>query len=298
MDSVRLMLWCPTCMIGLQLPVFAARSLDLFAEHDLQVEFVDMVPARDTSLAALSVRVDAVADGAADFAVTAIPYLLAANARRSVSARFVMSFHQRSPIAAVVREDAPVVELDDLAGAKTAHHGLDWFVKDYEAALREVGLDEPKMVDTPYGGAYGAHALARRQIDVVPTWVDTLPILQATALCEVRAIPLDIDVLTTGLLAADRIPADIVARMCAALRAGLNAQRTTPDTGIAEYVRQFPDIPVAQAQLGWTTHAEYAADRFRADISNEALWERTINYTAATHGIRPPALEDVYRVIP
>lgn len=61
------------------------------------------------------------AAGHADFALTSVVYLLAAQteAAGSLPVRFVATAHQRSPIAGVVREDCGMRTPEDLAGART-----------------------------------------------------------------------------------------------------------------------------------------------------------------------------------
>ena len=97
MRRVRLMTWCPDSVGGMHLPAFAAAEAGLFAERGIEVEFVRASSAPE-----------AVAAGEADFGLTAAVHVLTAQsrARDRLPVRFVAAFHQRNPIAAVVRDDS------------------------------------------------------------------------------------------------------------------------------------------------------------------------------------------------
>ena len=122
MRPVRLMTWCPSSVSGMHLPAFAAAEGGLFDDRELDVEFVPAARPPDYSLSGFTARVKAVASGHADFALTSVVYLLAAQteAAGSLPVRFVATAHQRNPIAGVVREDCGMRTPEDLAGARTA----------------------------------------------------------------------------------------------------------------------------------------------------------------------------------
>src|SRR5215207_10007122 len=126
MRRVRVMTWCPDSVGGMHLPAFAASEAGLFAERGLEVEFV-----RASSAA------EAIAAGDADFGLTAAVHVLTAQSRAQdrLPVRFVAAFHQRNPIAAVVRADSGRRTPDDLAGARASRWGSPWFTAEYAGAL-------------------------------------------------------------------------------------------------------------------------------------------------------------------
>jgi len=120
MQRVRLMCWCQSCVSGAHLPAFAAAEGGLFAEQGLEVEFVPAAATPDWTLRGFTSRVKAVAAGDAEFALTSVAYLLAAqgDAGGRLLARFVAVSHQRNPIVAVVRDDSDLEVPADLAGVR------------------------------------------------------------------------------------------------------------------------------------------------------------------------------------
>lgn len=157
--------------------MFAAAAGGLFAERDLDVELLD---GRGSTT-------EQIASGDAEFGLTAVVYYLRAQAahRQPLAARFVMAFHQRDPIAGLVRDDSAVRSPADLAGARAARWQLSWMVPAYAAALEGLGLDPPVVVDVE--GDPSA-ALRDGTVDVVPTWADTVPVRSYGGVA-VRAVP-------------------------------------------------------------------------------------------------------------
>lgn len=283
-------------MTGLQLPVFAAKASGLFAEYGLDVELVDAVAYPDTSLQGLSQRVEAVARGDVDFAITAIAYLLSAQSETDgvVPVRFVAALHQRNSIAGIVAEDSQLRTPADLPGRRTAGGSLGWFVDQYRTGLARLGLGSPVMVDTA-GGAYGAAALSRAEVEVIPTWMDTLPVVQNGAEIPVRAIPLDLDVYATGLAASDRLPLELTTRMRDALVAGLHLQREHPEVGMQAFVERVPTVPTERVLKSWLVFEPYAFAGGGPGHMDQDRWAATIDYTATAHRLSPPRPEQVYR---
>ncbi len=111
----------------------------------------------------------------------------------------------------------------------------------------------------------------------------------------VRAVPLDFEVYATGLVAADRLPVELVLRTRDALVAGYELQREQPELGIAAFRRRFPTISEEHLHIGWSVLEPYASDGPRPGSMNAERWRATIDYTAATHGLSAPAPEQVYR---
>ena len=151
MGRVRLMTWCRTCVSGVHLPAFAAAEGGLFAEQGLEVEFLDCARATDYTLEGFAVRPKAVASGYADFAFTAVPYVLAAQTELggALGARFAAVCHQRNPITAIVREDSRFQSPADLQGTRAARWSMPWFAQEYMGAMSFMGLDPSVLVDGP-----------------------------------------------------------------------------------------------------------------------------------------------------
>jgi ABC-type nitrate/sulfonate/bicarbonate transport system substrate-binding protein len=299
------MTWCSSCVGGMQLPVFAAAEAGLFAEQGIEVELVrGNVP--DWTLRGLSQRVADVAAGEADFALTSITYLFSAqaDARGHLPARFAAVSHQRNPITAVVRDDSAIHEPADLPNARAAEWTFPWYTQEYVGTLAHMGLGPATVVESlgsldlvSMGGIN--RALRDGDIDVMPVWMDMTPYHRCAEFTDAgfptRVIPLDIDVYTTGLLAADRLPLELVTRMRDAFVAGFDLQREDPEPGIAAFRRHFPKISEEHLRRNWDLFAPYAFDRVPAGSMDAGRWQATIDYTAATHGLPAFAPESVYR---
>lgn len=295
MDRVRVMLWCTTCVPGMQLPLFAASAAGLFQVRGLDVELFGPVPPRDMTLEGLSVRVNAVDAGEADFAITGLPYLLAAQAEGdgTVGGRFVTSFHQRSPIAGIVPGTSAVSEPADLAGRPTAGHGLSWMVREYQAALAHNGLEPGPLVDAD-DGAYAARSLERGEADVTPAWVDTIPSIQASGEGVFRTVPVDVDVYATGLLAADRVPAELADRMTKALADGVALQRARPEVGIELYNRHYPKASLDYLRTAWAMYEPNAPSVDGAAMDADK-WGASVAFYAGAYDLPAFDLADVCR---
>ena len=112
----------------------------------------------------------------------------------------------------------------------------------------------------------------------------------------VRAIALDIPVYSTGLVAADRVPDDVVVRMQRALAAGHRLQREDPEPGLAGFCRRFSEVSEQHARLSWALYEPYAFDDGVTPGSMDAgRWQDTVAYTAETHGLTSFEAERVYR---
>lgn len=293
MQHVRLMTWCSSCVSGMHLPAFAAAEGGLFTEHGLDVEFVPAAKFRDLSLSGFTTRIKAVARGDADFALTSAVYLVAAQSEAAdrLPVRFVAASHQRNPIVGVVREDSDLRTPEDLAGARAARWSIPWFTQEYAGALDFMGLQAPQIVDVP--GDLD-QALGSGEIDVVPTWMDMTP-YHRDAGFGVRAIPLDIPVYTTGLVAADRVPSDVVGRMREALAAGHELQRRQPELGLAGFTRCFSNVSEEHARANWALYAPYAFDGVPPGTMVANRWRDTIAHVAKTHSLMTFLGEWIYR---
>jgi len=293
MDRVRVMGWCRTCVPGLTMPAFAAAEAGLFAEQGIEVEFVGCTRASDYSLSGFTTRPKAIAAGDADFAFSAVTYLLAAQTELGgrLPVRFVAISHQRNPITAVVRADSDLHEPEDLPGRPAARWSIPWFTQEYAGALAHLGLGAPEVVDLCDDLDL---ALARGEIDVIPTWMD-MTLYHRLPEFAVRTIPLDIDVYTTGLIAADRLPLELVTRMRDAFMAGYDLHREDPELGIAGFRRQYPDVSAEHIRRNWTLFEPYAFDGVPAGSMDADRWQTTIEYTAVTHGLSIVPGERFYR---
>ncbi|MDQ6778206.1 MAG: ABC transporter substrate-binding protein [Actinomycetota bacterium] len=292
MDRLRLMCWCRSCVSGLHLPAYAAADHGVFADHGIEVEFVDCVKTPGGSLGAWSAMVSAVADGEADFALTSVAYLLAGQsaAEGRLAARFAAVFHQRNPIAALVASDSRLRSQDDLAGTRIAATG-SWYVEELEGALAQLGLPPLTAVDAP---SDVRAALGAGEIDLIPGWVDMSPSYSREGL-EIRAIPLEGDAYATGLVAADRLALELVSRMRDALADGYQLQRKHPELGIDALRSRFPGISEHHLRTAWSVFEPYAFARAEPLAMDAERWQRTIDYTAATHGLPSLPAEQIYR---
>jgi len=287
----------------MHLPAFAAAEGGLFAERGLEVEFVPATRPPNYSVGGFTARVKAVAAGQADFALTSVVYLLAAQtqAAGTLGVRFVAAAHQRNPIAGVVRDDSELRTPADLAGARTARWSMPWFAQEYAGALDFLGIGAPVMIDVP--GDLDP-ALGSGAVDVLPVWVDdtTAPKLQGMVLHHrgtafaVRAIALDIPVYTTGLVAADRLPDDTIRAMRDAYVAGYRLHAERPELGMAGFRRCFSDVSEEHARANWALfEPRVGSDGARPGSMTAERWRVTIAHTAKTHGLATFPGELIYR---
>jgi len=292
MQHVRLMVWCRSCVSGLHLPAFAAAEGGLFAQQGLEVEFVDCARAPEWTLEGFAARPKAVASGQADFALTSVAYALAAQTELGgrLGARFVAVSHQRNPIAAIVREDSGFEQPADLQGARAARWSMPWFTQEYVGALSYLGLDPSVIVDARDPDAL----LQGGEIDVIPTWVD-MTLNHVGKGHAVRPIALDIETYATGLLAADRLPLELVIRMREAFNAGYRLHLEQPELGLAAFRRRFPDISEQHIRDNWALFEPYAFDGGAPGAMHADRWQATIEHTAATHGLSAFPAERVLR---
>ncbi|MDQ4047798.1 MAG: ABC transporter substrate-binding protein [Actinomycetota bacterium] len=293
MERVRLMVWCRTCLSGVHLPAFAAAEGGLFADQGIEVEFVDLMQAPDFSLQGFAMRPKSVAAGRADFALTSVAYLLAAQTATAgrLPIRFAATSHQRNPLCAIVRADCDAGTPAALAGRRAARWRMPWFTDDYVGALEHMGFGPPAVIDIcdDLDGALG-----RGEIDVIPTWAD-MTFHHRDAGFPIRAIPLDVDVYTTGLVAADRLAPELISKVRDAFVAGYDLQLAQPDLGIRGFRRRYPDVSEEHIRGSWARFEPYAFDRVPPGTMDADRWEQTISYTAKAHGLSVFPGERLYR---
>lgn len=282
-------------MSGLHLPAFAAAEGGLFAEHGIEVEFVDLLHASDQSLEGFATRPLAVAAGRADFALTSVAYLMAAQTMTSgrLPVRFAAISHQRNPICGIVLPDSDLFEAQDLAGRPAGIWSMPWFTQEYAGALAHMGLEAPKLVE--FTDEYLDGALRRGEIDVIPTWMDMTLHYRSKPEFPFRVIPLDIDVYTSGLVAADRLAPEIVEGVRDAFVAGYALQLERPELGIAAFRRRYPDVSEKHIRANWSLFEPYAFDRVPPGSMDAGRWDATIDYMAATHELPVFPGERLYR---
>lgn len=190
-----------------------------------------------------------------------------------------------------MRADSDLREPQDLAGRRAARWSIPWFTQEYAGALAHRGIDAPQIVDMPRGID---EALARGAIDVMPTWMD-MTLYHRRPEFAIRTIPLDIGVYTTGLIAADRLPLELVTRMLEGFVAGHELVREQPELGIAGFRRRYPEVSAEHIRANWALFEPYAFDRVAPGSIDADRWRETIAYTAATHGLSEIAGERFYR---
>lgn len=231
----------------------------------------------------------------ADFAVSAVQARLRARARRPERSgpRFVAVLHQRSPLAAFVREDSPLRWASDLAGARVAASSAPWFDHEYRAGLEALGLGAPVVVPRREDGV--RPSLAEGEVDVIGSWDEAIAVIRRSAGIPVRSIPFGPPVYTTGVVASDRVPADVVARMVTALRAAFEQQREDPEQGLDELRRRHPAVDPAGALEEWAVLENYIFATGQPLAMGDAQWEATMAHAARTYGIAPQAVGEVSR---
>lgn len=275
----------------MHLPFFAAAADGLFAEHGLEVELVES--------AAGFQRVKQLAEGAGDFLLTATLYHLQAIAESGpLPVGAVAAIHQRSPIAAVVRSDSPLLAPPDLAGRRLGTFvgkQMGWLGVELGASLRAAGLGEPVAIDV--SNTSPPAALAHGDVDLIANFADLLPVDQRRGGVPLRAIPVGADVYASGLLAADRVPADTIDRFVAATAASFHLQRDDPWRGVAALRARYPGVDSEVAVDTWRTLEPFAfpgGDRVGAPM-DKAGWERTIRWTAQTHDLPVVPVDQMVR---
>lgn len=289
-DRVRLSLFCPSCLPGYHLPFFTAVAAGIFSDHDLVVDILDPPPPPG------SLNTHRVAQGDAEFGLTGVTYFLFAKKEGgpALPARFVSVLHQRSPLGAIVASDSDITSAEDLQGRRVGRGELTgWLAEECGQALADRGLERPQYVDLPHGDA--PYALGRGEIDFVATMVDTAAGIAAKGGLPVRAIHLGADIYSSGIVAADSVSSDIVARMRSAVGAAFELQRADPDSAVAEFCHRFPDVQPAQARSGWDLLQPYAACERGVGTMAADRWSRTLAWVNGVHGLPSMDPARVYR---
>lgn len=237
------------------------------------------------------------AAGGADFTLTSVTHYLTARAQSgNLAARFVSVVVRRSPMSGFVVADSPLTTPADLAGRRLGGPETSRLVNEFRAGMDMLGLAPPELVVCDYSLAPAA--MARGEVDMVCDFVDLLPRIRRQAGVPVRAVPLGLDVYSSGLVAADRIPDDVVARLQSAVAAALEAQRLDPRAGLDELARRYPDADPQEAVEGWELAAPNiftGPHGLTPGSSDPETWARTIVHIAGAHGLPAPDPDTVFR---
>ena len=280
----------------MNLPLFGAEASGLFADHGLDVELVSPPRRRPAELAGANGGPEpAPAAPSPDFAVAAVHALLTARARRPERPhpRFVAVVHQRSPLAAFVPLDSPLLGPADLAGARVAASTAPWFDLEYAAGLEALGLDPPVLVPRREDGV--PLSLAEREVEVVGSWDEAIDVIRRRAGVPVRSIPFGPAVYTTGVVAADTVAPEVAARMVEALRAAFEQQRTDPQLGLEQLCRRYPAVDTDGALEEWAVLKDYVFAKGQPLAMTRAQWEATVAHAVRTHGVAPVRVGEVCR---
>jgi len=235
-----------------------------------------------------------VAAGGSDFCLTSVTHYLTARAQAGpLAARFVSVVVRRSPISGFVPAGSPLATPADLAGRRLGAPEGSRMAAEFNAGMAVLGLAPAELVAVNEGTPPAA--MARGEVDLVCEFVDLLPRIRRQAGIDVRAVPLGLDVYSSGLVAADRLPDELVARMQAGLAAALEAQRADPEAGLGELYLRYPDADPLEALEGWALAEPNIFTGPPAGSSDPETWGRTIAYVAGAHGLPAPAPETVYR---
>lgn len=227
----------------------------------------------------------------ADVAVTPVYRVLAAGA--PAGARFVGVVHQRSPLAAFVALGSPLRHPADLAGARVAASTIPWFDHEYRAGLEVLGLAPGPVVPAHADGT--RPSLVAGEVDVIGSWAESRAVLRRRATVPVRSIAFGPPVYTMGLLAADSLAPELVARLVAGLAEAYLQQRRHPDAGLAELCRRFPRVAPADALEEWALLDPYLFGDAPPLSMDADRWHDTLAHATRAHGFPPPALDEVCR---
>lgn len=200
---------------------------------------------------------------------------------------------QRTPIAALVSAASDIHTASSLPGRRLAGPEDGGLVAELQAALAWHGLGPMTLVPMDYAEAQAA--LGRGDVDAVADFVDLVPQMRRRAGVEVRAVPVPVEVYANGLVAADRVPDELAARMHSALAACLKAQRQDPKAGLDALLARFPDVVPEEAVEAWRLAEGSIFTRAEPGTMDLDRWNATIAFTASAHDLPSPPAEQVTR---
>ena len=259
----------------------------LFAEQGVDVEILDPSGGPD--------NVVRVGSGDSDFALTSVQHYLSARAEHGdIPARFVAMVVQRSPIGALVPATSPVRRPADLAGCRVGGDATNPQVIEFMATLDHLGIERPALVDLAAGT--GPAALARGEVDAIVALVDALPRRRRQAGIDLRAVRVGRDdVYGSGVIAADRLPHELVTRVRAGVVAALEAQRSGPDAGLSQMADRYGDDRTDDAPEGWRMLEEFVFTDVPTGSMDAGRWATTLEFLCQARGMPVPTPESVYR---
>lgn len=224
------------------------------------------------------------AAGGSDFCLTSVTHYLTARAQfGTLPARFCGVVVRRSPMAGIVATASGLSSPTDLTGRRLGGPPEGRLVAEYQAALARLGAGPSVVVPMDYGAAPAA--LGRGEVDVVADFVDLLPRVRRQAGVAVRAVPLPVDVYASGLVAADRLPDDLVARIVSALTDALEHQRRDRRAGLAELARRYPDVDGGEALEGWALVEPNIFTGVEPGSMDPLVWDATTAFLTEAHAL-------------
>lgn len=234
------------------------------------------------------------AAGGSDFCLTSVTHYLTARAQSgALAARFVSMVVRRSPMSGFVPATSALTTPADLAGLRLGAPEGSRMAAEFRSGMALLGLAPPELVPLDY--ALAPEAMARGEVDMVCDFVDLLPRIRRQAGVDVRSVPLGLEVYSSGLVAADRLADELVARMQAAVSAALEAQRRDPSAGLDELALRYPDADPAEALEGWALAEPNIFTGPTPGSADADTWARTIAYIAGAHGLPTPEPGTVFR---
>lgn len=257
----------------------------LFAQHGLDVAIDDPPGGPENILY--------VADGRRDACLTSVHHLLTATAANGpLAARFVAIIVRRSPMAALVPIDSPLTTPADLASRRCGGGPEKPFTAEFLATLRHRGIASPTLVDRD---ADDHPAVARGDVDFLVDYVDLVPRLSRLSGVPLRAIPVGLDIYSSGLIVGDGMPASTVTALVETLVASLERQRSDQGRGLDELCRRYPDTIAAEALEDWRLVQPYIFTDEPTGSMRRDTWARTLEFLAPARGLPVPEGETVYR---
>ena len=263
-----------------------AGAEGLFADYSIDLEIADPPGGPE--------NIKRVASGERDFCLTSVHHYLTAWADAGpLAARFAAIVVQRSPVSAIVLDASPITEPADLAGARLGGSADGTFTREFLASLEQRGVGAPVLV--PLTGDEIHAALVAGEIDAYVEYIDALPRQRRLVGAPLRAVPVGLGVYASGLVAADRLSDETVARMRGALVDSIKRQREDPEAGVAEQGRRYPAIDPVQATEGWKLIEPFVFAAGEPGVMNAATWDETLDFLTAIRGLPRPPTEMVYR---
>ncbi|MGH3851854.1 MAG: ABC transporter substrate-binding protein, partial [Pseudonocardiaceae bacterium] len=237
-----------------------------------------------------------VASGGSEFCLTSVAHYLAARAEWGhLAARFVAVVSQRSPIAALVRSDSDLVVPPDLAGRSVGGPvGTGGaLMSQYYAGLAYLGLAAPAVVSMDYLDAPVALGLGK--IDAIADYCDLVPRMRRLAGVDLRAVPLGIEVYSSGLVAADRVSDADVDQMRGAIRAALVRQRENPRAGLEQMLARYPEHDPDDVVESWELAEPNIFTGVEVGSMDRSRWDATLDHLCLALDLPRPASDTVHR---